>query len=185
MFTGIWRYLQGKHGEGSPLFLYQHNALVDCLRECICKMKKTRFHTKWFSWLYTILAVIGLFLLAFSIYPYLEGLRGTHNDPNCPDSIYHAIWFVIVLIVIPILYGWSAIIIWYILTHSIEANLSIKKMVKQLSIKWEWWIVPLLTIVVGALFILFLWLFSTQFWVWILILTPGAVLGVIYGKRRL
>lgn len=58
-------------------------------------------------------------------------------------------------------------------------------MVKQLSIKWEWWIVPLLTIVVGALFILFLWLFSTQFWVWILILTPGAVLGVIYGKRRL
>ena len=148
-------------------------------------MKKSRFRTKWFSWIYTLLAITGLFWSAFFIYPYLENLKGEHNNPSCPDLVYHSMWFVAALIVFPILYSWTAIVIWYVSIQTIEGHLSLKKFATLLRSNWEWWAIPLGVICIGAILVFLLWLFSTQFWVWVLVLTPGAILGAIYGKRRL
>ncbi len=140
---------------------------------------------KWFTWCYVPFAIIGLFSLTFTVAPHLEYLKGEHNNPSCPDMVYDACWYVISLIVIPLLYGWGAIAIWYMATQIIQSKNAFHALKFKLSHEWEWWAILLGVIGIGALLVFLLWLFSTQFWIWVLVFTPGAVLKIIYGKRRL
>lgn len=157
---------------------------VEALRIENKKKEAVDRRIKVFTWCYVPLAVLGLVLLMFNILPRLEWLHGEHNNPNCPDLVYDAVWFALSLIVIPLCYASVTASIGYMIAQTIQSCNPLKSLITRLISDFELYLVPLAIISGCAILIFLLWLFSTQFWVWIVVLGPAMIANALFGKRR-